>query len=79
MTKVKFTSEENKILERVDNFEVEKQSSLIPRYAVYARDKNGWCLDCAFALTMWGANRYINRMTRKKINYDRQRRSQNGN
>lgn len=78
MTKIKFTHEEDKILERLNNFEVEKQNGLIPRYAIYVRDDE-WCLTCVYRQTRWGVNRYIEKILRKKAKYDRERGTQNGN
>ena len=69
MIKVKFINAEDKIV-RIDNFTVEKRRDWFLRYTIYAKDKNGYCLDCVFRQTMWGVNRYINKMTRKKEKYE---------
>lgn len=77
MTKVKFINAEDIII-RVDNFTVEKRRDWFLRYTIYAKDKNGYCLDCIFRQTMWGVNRYINKMTRKKEQLIRKQGKSNG-
>ena len=68
--KVTFCNSEDKLLEEMDCLRVEKQIGFVPRYFIFIKNKHGFMIDYVCRQTMWGVNRYIKKMTKKKELYE---------